>query len=693
MKLIVAEKPSVAAQIAAVVGATSKKPGFIHGNDYIVTWCFGHLIELATPEEYAPELKVWSLTTLPIIPDNYKTSVTAATAAQYKIIKSLVNDKSVTELIEATDAGREGELIFRLVYEKLGCKKPCKRLWINSLEEKSIAEGLQNMRPMSEYDTLYKSAYCRQRADWLVGINFTRAYTKMNNEKLRVGRVQTPTLKMILDRDMEIEQFKAETYYNIIADMGSFKAKTTARTEAEAQEIKTRCAGNVGYVVSVDKNDVTERAPELYDITSIQRDANKQFGYTAKQTLDLVQSLYEKKLVTYPRTDSRYITEDMAATAESVIKTMCGYFGIEPINANVAQIVNNKKVSDHHAIIPTLSYNSAAVGELPTSERQIYNLIAKRLIVSTMEPHRYEQTKVVIDIEGELFSASGRIIKDAGYKKYDALFSAEPEQREKDEPEQEEAEENSKALPPMAEGNMFTALDITYKEAKTKPPKYYTDATLLSAMEHAGRNIDDAELKEAISSGGLGTPATRAGIIESLIASGYVVRNKRNLITTHIARLYVPKFSEELTSAEMTARWELALEEIRAGKRSPESFMKAISDDVRQKVEKYKYMVESGIVEVPAKRPSASSVISVCPRCGKDVVEHNQNYACTAPKGTCDFVIWKKIAGKNITAAQAKKLCEKGRTDTINGFEGKKGKYNARLRYDKDAQKIVFDFS
>lgn len=522
MILIIAEKPSVAGEIAKVVGATTRGKGYLSGNDYIVSWCVGHLIELAKPSAYGEGLEKWSLDTLPIIPENYITEVSSATADQYAVLKELMSRADVSELVEATDAGREGELIFRLVYNQAGCKKPFKRLWISSMEEKSIKEGLAGMKPGSAYDNLYEAALCRQRADWLVGINLTRLYSKMYNKTLTCGRVQTPTINLIVNRQRSIENFVPQTYFTLTANCGSFKAYSRADDQAKAQQIVEKCSGKEAYVSKAEKEEKREKPAALYDLTTLQRDANRLLGYSAQQTLDYLQKLYDNKLATYPRTDSRYITADQEQSTRSLIDTILatGIISTEVAsnysteNVTMAQIINDKKVSDHHAVLPTSGVTKEKLDNLPTGERNILLLVSYRLLSAVYAPHTYTATKVVLDIEGEPFTATGREEIDLGFKQIDdQVKKAVKAQEEKE--DAPDTPENA-VLPPMSEGNTFTASEVKAEPKKTKPQPSYTEDTLLKAMETAGKSIVDEELKDAMRDSGLGTPATRAGIIENM---------------------------------------------------------------------------------------------------------------------------------------------------------------------------------
>lgn len=679
MILIVAEKPSVAGEIAKVVGATKKEKGYLTGGDYIVSWCVGHLIELAKPAAYGSEFAKWSLDALPIIPDRYITEVSANTADQFKVLKELMSRSEVAELVEATDAGREGELIFRLVYDKAGCKKPFKRLWISSMEEKSIRDGLANMKNSSEYDNLYHAALCRQRADWLIGMNLTRLYSKMYDKTLTCGRVQTPTINLIVNRQRQIENFVPQTYFSLVADLGSFKAYSKATEKTAAQEIVKRCTGKEAVVSSVERQEKKDNPAPLYDLTTLQRDANRLLGYSAQETLDYMQKLYDAKLATYPRTDSRYITADMEQSTRSLIDTLLltGIFSSKVSSdfstekVSMKRVVNDKKVTDHHAIIPTGSVTKEKIDNLPTGEKNIMLLIAHRLLSAVYAPHTYTATKAILDIEGEPFSATGKEIIEVGYKMIDeqakTAIKAAPEKEDKpDSPD-------NAVLPSMSEGSTFTVHSVTAEEKQTKPPKSYTEDTLLSAMETAGKTIADEELKDAMKDSGLGTPATRAGIIENIIKIGYINRDdKKRLIPTETAYTFIDIVTDKIKEPELTAEWEKQLADIHKGRFTDTAFMGGITGFLRSFVNDTKalYSPEQSTGVFRSERES----IGTCPKCGKNVLEYPKSYSCESGKGGCGFVIWKQIAEKSISKTQAVKLLSKGKTDLIKGLKSRAGK-------------------
>ncbi len=696
MILIIAEKPSVAGEIAKIVGATKREKGYLSSGKYLVSWCVGHLVEMAQPVAYDEKLKQWSLDTLPILPDRYITEVSANTADQFKVLKELMNRSEVTELIEATDAGREGELIFRLVYDKAGCKKPFKRLWINSIEEKSIKDGLANLKSSSAYDSLYRAALCRQRADWLVGINLTRLYSKMYDKTLTCGRVQTPTINLIVKQQREIEDFVPQIYYSLIADLDGFKAYTKATKKEDAQEIVSRCSGKEAYVTSVEKQNKTENPAALYDLTTLQREANRLFGYSAQQTLDCMQKLYDGKLATYPRTDSRYITADQEASTRSLIDTLLqtGIYSTiiskdySTDKINMKRIVNDKKVTDHHAILPTESVTNEKLAALPTSERNILLLISYRLLSAVYAPHTYTATKAILDIEGEAFTATGREVLETGFKMIDGQLKSTINATEEKEGKQDSSE--NAILPSMAEGNKFTVIKVTAEEKKTQPPKSYTEDTLLSAMETAGKNISDDELREAMKDRGLGSPATRAGIIENIIKTGYIRREGKKLIPTEMAYTFIDLVTDKIKQPELTAEWEKQLSDIQRGEISDTVFMDQITGFIRSFVNDTKalYSPEQSTGVFEREREN----IGTCPICGKKVVEFPKSYSCESGKGGCGFVIWKTTAGKAISKTQAIKLLSKGKTDLIKGFKSKAGNAFDAFLILKDNKSVGFDF-
>lgn len=691
MILIIAEKPSVASELAKVVGAHKKEQGFFSGKEYLVSWCVGHLIELAKPEQYDESLKSWKLDTLPIIPSVYQTQVCYNTSSQYHILKTLMNRSDVNELIEATDAGREGELIFRLVYHQVECKKPFRRLWISSMEEKSILDGMASLKDSANYDNLYQAAFCRQRADWLIGINLTRLYSTMYNTTLTCGRVQTPTVQMIVAREREIKQFTPQTYYTISACFETFKASCKAETKQLATQILADCNTSTAVVIKSEKQQKTESPTPLYDLTSLQRDANRLLGYSAQQTLDYLQKLYDNKLATYPRTDSRYITKDQTESVKRLLDTLLssGIFktlvlkNYSTENVKISQIVNNKKVTDHHAILPTTSITSEKFQQLPSGEKNIFLLIAYRLFSAVYLPHQYFSSKLVLDIAGYSFSASGREDIQEGFQ------FVEHELKKALNLSQSKTESESYShLPPLVEGSSLTISKMFCEEKKTKPPISYTEDTLLKAMETAGKKIDDSSLQDIAKTCGLGTPATRAGIIENIIKTGYIRREGKKLLPTETAYTFIDIVDQTIKDPILTAEWEKQLAEIQSGTLSADCFMQNISQFIQSLVQKTK----QSYADNPNHSIFQKCGIAVCPKCGKQVLEYPKSYSCESGKNGCGFVIWKQISQKNISQTQAVKLISKGKTDLIKGFISKNGKpFDAYLVFKED-KTIGFQF-
>ena len=576
MKLIIAEKPSVALAIAKALNIKGSRDGYIENGEYIISWCVGHLVAAAFPEEYDAKYSKWNYADLPIIPDNFKYKIYGDKQKQFKVVKSLMTGKDVSEVINACDAGREGELIFRLVYNMANCKKPIKRLWISSMENAAIREGFENLKDGSEYDNLYYSALCRMWADWIVGINATRLFSILYNKTLNIGRVQTPTLALLCDRHNKIAYFRKEKYFTVELTLGGVKAETERfDNENTAKEIITACENSQAVCVSVSKETKTEQPPKLFDLTTLQRAANRIYGYTAKQTLDYAQALYEKKLITYPRTDSRYLTEDMAETAAAVIRLGAD---IPPFDKapdffpEISRMINNSKVSDHHAIIPTLEIEKADLSAIPTGELNILKLVLCRIISASAESYVYENTTAVFECVGYTFTAKGKEIVSEGFRTIEKLIY----------PKTDNAE--AVQLVKFYKGQLFAGAAPELKEKYTQPPKPYTEDTLLSAMETAGakETADDAERK------GLGTPATRAAILEKLVQTGFAQRNGRQITPTKNGILLVSVLPDTLISAQLTAEWENKLAEIAKGKSSPKEFMQGIKSMITELTERYR---------------------------------------------------------------------------------------------------------
>ena len=562
MKLIIAEKPSVAFAIAKALNIKGSKDGYIENKDFIISWCVGHLVALAEPSVYDEKYAKWNYADLPIIPAEFQYKIYGGKQKQFKVVKSLMNRKDVTEVVNACDAGREGELIFRLVYAQANCKKPVKRLWISSMEESAIREGFQNLKDGSKYDNLYQSALCRLWADWLVGINATRLFSLLYRKTLNIGRVQTPTLALLCDRHNKISFFKKEKYFTVSLDLGGVKAETERiDNEDKANEIMAACENSQAVCVSVKKEKRSEKQPKLFDLTALQRAANRLCGYTAKQTLDLAQSLYEKKLITYPRTDSRYLTEDMAGTVLEVIACslkLPPFDSISDFHADTFCLFNNSKVSDHHALIPTVEIEKVNLSELPNGEKNILCLIICRLLASSAEPYVYENITAVFDCGGHTFTAKGKRVISYGFKSVEKLLASSSEN-----------EDGGDLSIAFTEGQTFSDRKPELCEKYTAPPKPYTEDTLLSAMETAGtkETTDDAERK------GLGTPATRAAILEKLVQTGFAERKGKQILPTKNGTLLISVLPDTLISPSLTAEWENALALISQGQESPKAFI------------------------------------------------------------------------------------------------------------------------
>lgn len=566
MKLVIAEKPSVAISIAKVIEANKKKDEYYEGNGYRVSWCVGHLIQMANPDVYDEKYAKWNITDLPIVPKNYKYEIAKSTRKQFNILKKLMNDKEIDMVINACDAGREGESIFRLVYNEAKCKKKMKRLWISSMEDSAIKEGLDNLKDGKDYDNLFESAQARAIADWLVGMNISRLYSCLYQQNYSVGRVQTPTLAMIVKRDDEIANFKKEKYYVVELATNGFTLSTDRiDDEVAAEQLLNLVGDKIEITDIIQKEKITK--PDLpFDLTTLQRECNKYFGYSAKQTLDYAQSLYEKKIITYPRTDSRCLTEDM------IVSTINNILGKNDFDTERIKVVfNSKKVTDHHAIIPTISSVKEDVSELPLSEAKVYFLISNKLHASVGYPLIENTTKIVASFDGFEFTSSGKVIKDEGFSKY--LKEYKPKKSE------------DAVLPDVSIGDVLSIENKEIKEKFTQPPKHFTEDTLLKSMEIAGN--DALEKGVEVERKGLGTPATRAGIIENLIFKGFVERDKKNLIATHKGISLVTIVADNFKSAETTAKWEMELSDIAQGKSSKEEFLEAIENELKEAVLTY----------------------------------------------------------------------------------------------------------
>ena len=652
-KLVICEKPSVAKSIASVLGVTSRADGYFEGNGYLISWCIGHLVGLADAAAYDDRYKKWRYEDLPILPDPFRYVVSEEKADQFHILRFLMERPDVTELVNACDAGREGELIFRLVYEAAGCSKPFSRLWISSMEDAAIREGFADLRPGADYDPLYQSALCRQKADWLIGINASRLFSVLYHRTLNIGRVQTPTLAMLADRDSKIVLFRKEKYHHVrLALEGAEAVSDRIVSTEDAQAIRDTCDGQRAVCVSLVREKKTEKPPKLYDLTTLQREANRVFGYTAKQTLDYAQSLYEKKLLTYPRTDSRYLTVDMTEIASVVLHLAAR---VPPFDAcpeffpDVLALVNDKEVSDHHALIPTLELEKADVPAVPVGERNILLLVCCKLLCAAAEPFVYEAVTATFDCGGHTFTAKGKQVLFQGWRAIQEVFRSSL----KEKPEDEDA---VGVLPALTEGQVFESVAASVTEHFTSPPKPYTEDTLLSAMENAGKE----DMPDEVERKGLGTPATRAAIIEKLVSGGFVERKGKNLIPTKAGVNLVTVLPELLTSPKLTVDWEQRLNEVAKGQASPEDFMDGIKAMAAELVRKYSHISEDGQKLFQPERET----VGLCPRCGKPVYEGKKNFACS--DRACQFVMWKndrffEQRGKVFTSKIAAALLKDGK--------------------------------
>ena len=667
MKLVLAEKPSVAMSLSKVIGADQRGDGYMEGNGYLVSWCVGHLVELSQPEAYDEKYAKWKYDDLPILPEHWQYQVSASTKKQFGILKKLMQRKDVESLICATDAGREGELIFRLVYHQCGCKKPVERLWISSMEDSAIREGFQKLRPGTEYDALYEAALCRERADWIVGINATRLFSCLYGQTLNVGRVMTPTLAMVVMRDAAIRAFKPEPFYSAELKFRDFQAGGERMKEkAEAEKLVAECcqAGSA-IITKVEQKEKSEKPPALFDLTSLQREANRQLGFTAQQTLDYTQALYEKKLVTYPRTDSRYLTDDMAPLVPELVSVIQQSFQIQadvPAPVNAAQVINSKKVTDHHAIIPTKTAASYDISSLPSGEQAILTMLAVRLICAVGTPCLYAETVVEAECAGQKFRTKGKTATDIGWRRYAGKPS-------------EEAEKNAGAgeLPELSEGMTLELAGVDLKEGKTSPPKRFTEDLLLSAMESASSD----EFPAGVERKGIGTPATRAAIIEKLVQKGFIERRgdkkTKYLCSTDKGNALVTVVPEQIQSPSMTADWEEKLLKIEHGEYDSDAFMGEISSMVSGLVKTYEAVKGADVLMQPERK-----VIGSCPACGGDVCETAKGWFCR-DKG-CRFALWKEnrffqTLGKQMTEELAKQLVNQGKARLTHCYSRKSGRY------------------
>ena len=693
MKLVIAEKPSVAASLSAVIGASARKDGYFEGNGWRVSWCVGHLAGLADADAYNPDYAKWRYDDLPILPVDWQMVVGKDKKKQFDVLKKLLNDPDVTEVVNGCDSGREGELIFRSVYELAGCQKPMKRLWISSMEDSAIREGFQNLRPGADYDGLYEAALCRAKADWLVGINATRLFSVLYHRTLNIGRVMSPTLALIVQREAEIDSFKPVPFYTVQLELpGLTVSGERMKDKAAAEQLRESCQGASAVVKQVERKDKSEKPPALYDLTTLQRDANRLLGFTAQQTLDYLQALYEKKLCTYPRTDSRYLTTDMAEGLPVLVNLTANAMPFRKgiaITCDAGAVINDKKVTDHHAVIPTRNLRDADLSGLPAGEKAVLELVALRLLCAVAEPHTYSETSLVMECAGAEFTAKGKTVKRPGWKALDAAYRA--SLKNAPEPDKDDAD---KTLPDLTEGQTLPVSDAVLKEGKTSPPKHFTEDTLLSAMETAGKDDmpEDAERQ------GLGTPATRAGILEKLVSTGFLERKKSKktvqLMPSHDAVSLITVLPEQLQSPLLTAEWESRLGEIERGELSPEDFMAGISAMLGELVGTYQVIKGTEYLFSPPRE-----VVGKCPRCGGDVAEMQKGFFCQ--NESCKFAIWKNskwwaAKKKQPTKALVTALLKDGRARVTGLYSEKTGKtYDATVVLEDDGKyanfKLEFD--
>ena len=673
--MIVTEKPSVAMTYAKVLGVQGRQDGYLEGNGYLISWCVGHLVELAPPSAYGEQYSKWSIADLPILPQKWQYLVSSSTKKQFSILKKLMHRADVDMVVNSCDAGREGELIFRLVYEQAGCKKPVSRLWLSSMEDNAIREGFAKLKPSKEYDALYQAALCRERADWIVGINCSRLFSCLYGRPFAVGRVMTPTLAMAVQREAAISAFIPEKFYTVslaFVGGGTVSSKRFSQ-KADAETLLTDCRKEVRTTVQkVERKEKTEKPPQLYDLTMLQRDANRLLGFTAQQTLNYAQSLYEKKLITYPRTDSRFLTEDMAASLPGLVSTVAGAFAVdEAVSVHAEQIIDNSKVSDHHALLPTASVSQADFSALPAGELSILRLIAARLLCAVGEPHRYAETTLTTICAGEEFSAKGKVVLDKGWKSIEHKMLGDLLGKKKEAP----------ILPNVQEQSVCGIAGAELKEGQTTPPKHFTEDTLLSMMQVAGSDSmpEDAERQ------GIGTPATRAAIIEKLVQKSFLERKgdkkTKVLLPTDKGKALITVMPEEIQSADMTADWETKLLRVERGEMEPETFMTEINDMISS-------LVNTTEAVKGASALMKNKVIGVCPNCGANVVEREKGWFCES--NPCRFVLWKdnaffKRLGKRLDAHVAEKLLRDGRVRRKDCKSAKGKVYNATVLLSTEA--------
>lgn len=674
-KLVIAEKPSVAQSIAKVIGADKREDGYLEGNGYIVSWCVGHLVELASPESYNEKYEKWRYEDLPILPSEWNYQIADATRKQFGILKKLMEREDVTGLVEATDAGREGELIFRLVYHQAKCKKPFERLWISSMEDQAISDGFSNLKNGKEYDDLYQAALCRERADWIVGMNATRLFSTLYGQTLNVGRVMTPTLAMIVQREAEIDGFRPEPIYRLSIKCGGITALSERfEKKQDAEDILNILKKQkTAQVTKIDPVDKQEKAPQLYSLTALQRDANRFLGFTAQQTLDYTQSLYEKKLVTYPRTDSRFLTEDMEDMIPNLAKKMANKFGYtNQIQVHAKQVINNNKVSDHHAIIPTANVADSAFGELPSGEQKVLSLITARLLSALGDPAVRNEVDVEFSCADTVFKAKAKNIREKGWRDIQDWIMGSSEESTDSETESEDKSGNADMLACIAtltNGKSYPLQNPKMEEGKTTPKKHFTEDSLLSAMERAGAD----EMPDEVERKGIGTSATRAATIEKLVRIGFVERKgsgkTKSLFPTHKGVALITVMPEQIQSPSMTAEWEQKLLDVEKGTYQDTEFMSEIEDMITDLVKTYKIIEDAEVLMHPVLEE-----IGICPCYGQHVVERQKGYSC-GNRG-CNFVLWKQnkffeALGKKMTKQIASKLLSDGKV-ALKGCKSKK---------------------
>ena len=676
--MIVTEKPSVAMAYAKVLGAHGRQDGYLEGSGYLISWCVGHLVELAPPSAYGERYVKWNIADLPILPEKWQYLVSASTKKQFSVLKKLLHRADVETVVNSCDAGREGELIFRLVYEQAGCRKPVSRLWLSSMEDNAIREGFANLKPSTEYDALYQAALCRERADWMVGINCSRLFSCLYGRPLAVGRVMTPTLAMTVEREAAIAAFVPEKFYTVALELTSgFVASSRRISEKDAAEkLLAECRKEmVSTIQKITRKEKAENPPPLYDLTTLQRDANRLLGYSAHQTLKYAQSLYEKKLTTYPRTDSCYIADEDEEMLEELAEELEGFLGITPEDVDDAvprtrRTVNREKVADHHAILPTRSMLQADLDALPKGEQHILKLIIARTLMAVSKPFRYLETLLTTECAGEEFTAKGKEILDEGWKAVERKVLADILSRKKE----------FTALPPVEESECGI-LNAELKEGQTSPPKHFTEDTLLHSMETASAESmpEDAERQ------GIGTPATRAATIEKLVEKGFLERKgdkkTKVLLPTNKGKALITVMPEEIQSADMTADWETKLLRVERGEMEPETFMTEINDMISS-------LVNTTEAVKGASALMKNKVIGVCPNCDKSVVEREKGYFCENRE--CRFVLWKdnaffKRLDKRMDAHVADKLLRDGRVRLKDCRSAKGKSYNATVLLSTEA--------